>query len=219
MDIFKNKKFVSEKLEHFGFVNQDGRFIYSTEIVDGLFCLNIQIYENKVIKTELVEKETNEVYYLHLTDAEGTFLGKVREEYFAILNSVVEKCCENNIFKEDYTNALIEYIRKKYGDKLEYLWEKSPDCAISRRKDNKKWYLVILTVGKDKFGFETTEKVEVLNIRADKESVPYLMDHSNIYPAYHMNKKNWISVILDGTVPLDEIFSFVDESYVIAGKR
>ncbi len=40
-----------------------------------------------------------------------------------------------------------------------------------------------------------------------------LLQQEGYYSAYHMNKKNWITVILDGTVPLKEIYSVIDFSF------
>lgn len=40
----------------------------------------------------------------------------------------------------------------KLREELEFLWPKSPDNAIFRRPDNKKWYAVLLTVQKEKLG-------------------------------------------------------------------
>jgi predicted DNA-binding protein (MmcQ/YjbR family) len=44
--------------------------------------------------------------------------------------------------------------------------------------------------------------------------------YSSVTPGYHMNKKHWNTIILDGTVPDKEVFSWIDHSYdLIAGKH
>ena len=83
------------------------------------------------------------------------------------------------------------------------------------RKDNKKWYLAILSVNGTKLGLKD-EIVEVLDIRAPKEEVPQLLKLKHIYPAYHMNKKNWITILLDPSCPIEEIYTRIDVSYNLA---
>ena len=43
---------------------------------------------------------------------------------------------------------------------------------------------------------------------------------SSVTPGYHMNKKHWNTVMLDGSVPEKEVFSWIDHSYnLIVGKK
>jgi predicted DNA-binding protein (MmcQ/YjbR family) len=46
-----------------------------------------------------------------------------------------------------------------------------------------------------------------------------LLKSPGYLPGYHMNKKHWFSVILDGSVSNDELFSRIDESYTLAKKK
>ncbi len=218
-DFFVNKKFNFEKIKKFGFKKNKNEYIYSADILNGEFVLNIKINIKGELCSKLYEKESGELYTLHLTDAEGNFVGEIRKEYFKILENISENCCENAIFKSEYTYKVINYLKEKYGDEPEYLWEKFPDNAVARRKDNSKWYLAILTVRRDKLGFETTEKAEVLDIRALPEEVPNLIKQDNIFSGYHMNKKTWISIILDGSMSFNNICKFIDNSYELAGLK
>lgn len=42
------------------------------------------------------------------------------------------------------------------------------------------------------------------------------IDNARFFPGCHMNKKHWYTIILDGTVSMDEICRRVDESYLLA---
>lgn len=48
------------------------------------------------------------------------------------------------------------------------------------------------------------------------KELPGLLKKPGYLPAYHMNKKSWVTVILDGTVPLSEIKKLLDKSYTLA---
>lgn len=219
MNYFLNKKLNSDKLINYGFKQLNGKYIYSAMILNEEFRLEIEISEPANVITKLTEIDSNELYTLHLTSAQGAFVGTVRESYNKILEDIADKCFDASIFKFDYTYKIIDYINKKYNDEIEYLWQKFPDNGIARRKDNRKWYLVLLTVKKDKLGIDGEDKIEIINLRINKEELPELLKQNNIYPAYHMNKKNWISVILDGSMDLKELYEKIDKSYILALKK
>lgn len=217
-NLFKNRKLNEKKAINAGFIKNGKVYTKNYKICNNSFNLNINIEYPNHIKTILSEIDTQDIYTLHLTNAEGTFVGKVREEYIEIMRKIADEILEFDIFKCDYTHKVIEYIRQKYGDELEYLWDKFPENAVARRKDNKKWYLAILTVSKDKLGFETKENAEIIDLRAEKNEVPNLVKQNNIFTGYHMNKKSWISIILDGSMNINEIYKMIDKSYILAGK-
>jgi len=215
---FKDKKYNKNKLLNFGFKYKTGIYSYSTSILDNQFNLIITINKSGKVTTKLIDNLSNELYTLHLMEgAAGTFVGQVREEYDRVINSVLENCFDMNVFKSETTHRIIDYCESKYSTPPEYLWEKFPNNAIFRRKDNKKWYAAILTVKKDKLGFNTIEEVEVIDIRCD--NVENTVDNKIFFPGYHMNKKHWITILLDGTVDINIIQNMVDKSFELAKKK
>ena len=214
-----NKKANIQKLKQFGFRKNKDKYIYSTDIMEGDFTLNIEIINENKIKTELIEKAFNEPYTLHLVEgAEGTFVGQIREEYEKILKEIKEKCFEMNVFEWEYSYKILKYAKEKYDSDAEYLWPKFPRNAVCRRKDNEKWYFAILSVQGSKIGLKTDNIVELIDLRATVDDVPKLINKSNFYPAYHMNKKHWFTIVLDGSVSIEEIYKYIDTSYTLAKK-
>lgn len=123
------------------------------------------------------------------------------------------------MFKSLYGKKIIKYIKDKYNDELEYLWAKIPDCAIFRRKDNKKWYGLMLNVQRNKIGLNGSEKVDILVMQIQQEVIENTINNINYFPAYHMNKKNWFTICLDCSFLIKEIENYVDNSYDIAAER
>ena len=216
-DIFQRKKVNIEKLELFGFVHQDD-WIYKCEIMDGEFILTVRIDKNGNVDTNLLEVGTNEPYVLYKTNASGTFIGDVRNAIEAVLIEIGESCLEVASFKTSQAQMLIEYVRNTYGDELEFLWQKFPDYAVWRRKDNKKWYAVILTIPKNKLGLKSNELVEIIDLRIEPDKMKEILQNEHYYPGWHMNKKSWYTIILDDGIPDDEICRRLDESYHLAKK-
>ena len=217
-DIFRNKKPNYKKLVDYGFKKKNNIYSYENEIYNGQFLLKVEV-EGKDVTTKLTDSATGDLYTLHLIEgAEGTFVGKIREEYEKMLYDISVKCFETDIFEFKQTLQIIDYVRKKYETEPEYLWEKFPRNAVCRRKDNKKWYFAILSVKGSILGLETNNIIEVIDLRVNKENIADILKSDNIYPAYHMNKKNWVTIILDGSMNIENLCKYIDESYILAKK-
>lgn len=113
---------------------------------------------------------------------------------------------------------MADYIKNKYGDKLEFLWPKFPSNAIWRRKDNKKWYCLIISLPKNKLKLKGDEIAVIIDVRINDEDLK-MIDNISIFEAYHMNKKHWITLLLDSNLSDKTIFELIDKSYVLAKKK
>lgn len=219
LDIFKNKKPDFNKLQAYGFDINDTQYTYHTTILDGQFEMYVYVFDDGNVDTKIIDRETNDEYVLHRTKAAaGSFIGLIRDAHTQVLQTIADTCFDADIFKSKCAHELIRYVRQAYGDDLEFLWKKFPDNAIWRRKDTKKWYAVLLTVSKRKLGINSDEIIEIIDLRIKPEELEKLVDNKKYYPGYHMNKKHWYTIILDNSVPAEEICARLDESYSLAVK-
>lgn len=112
------------------------------------------------------------------------------------------------------------YIKRKYKCGSEHLWARSPDDGIFRRGDNEKWFAGIFHVRIRKIvGGDNDARVEILNLRCPPEVVDFIVDKKMVFPGWHMNKRHWITLILDGRMQISDIYALVDNSYVLALKK
>ena len=57
------------------------------------------------------------------------------------------------------------------------------------------------------------------NVKCDPEKAILLREEfSSVIPAFHMNKKHWNTLVLDGQVPVKQIREMIDESYALVVK-
>ena len=215
-NFIKDKKIDFKKLEEFGFKLIDNSYYYQTLLLKNQFKMSVKINLDNSIFTEIIDTETNEPYILYLIEKRSGYSEKVYKEYSDILEKIKKKCFEDEIFKANYTKEVINYIKNKYRDELEFLWEKSPKNAVVRRKSTKKWYAAILTISKRKLNLNSDEIIEIINLHNSPEEIEKLIDNKKYFPAYHMNKKHWCTICLDGTVELKEIYKLIDVSYELA---
>ena len=218
--MWKNPKIVEykrpcfEKLEEYGFIKENQHYIFSADIMDNTFCLTVYVSESGVTELQVIDKATEEEYTLvYVATSTGSFVGSVRTECENVLTDIVEKCYESDIFKSEYAKLIIQYIRDKYGAEAEYLWEKFPNNAIFREKTTKKWYAALLTVEKRKLGIKKIGTIEIIDLKEAPEIIADLVDGIRYLAGYHMNKKHWYTILLDGTVPIEEIYKRIDNSF------
>lgn len=215
----KFKRLTPERLEPYGFKRDGEGYIYITDILDGAFRMDIRIAPSGALETHLFDTNSGEEYVLHLVSSSvGEFVGSVREAYETVIDDIAEKCYETEIFKNKQTHEILDYAREKYGSEPEYLWKKFPDNAVLRRGDNQKWYAAILTVAKSKLGIKSDETAEIIDLRIQPEKMEKLIDNEKYFPGWHMNKKHWYTICLEGAVPTEEIFERIDASYELAVK-
>ncbi|MBD5113071.1 MAG: hypothetical protein HDT42_11175 [Ruminococcaceae bacterium] len=213
--IFKNRKADFSKLSEYGFVKRGKSYKYARTLSESGFEMTVTITESGKISAKVTEPEVGE-YTLHLTDSAGSFVGQVRAEYEQTLNEIADRCFVPDVFKSEMTKQLIEYVREKYGCELEFLWEKFSDNAVWRRADTGKWFAAVLTVSLRKLGLKSDEVAEIIDLRLPPEQMESLVDGKCYFGGWHMNKKHWYTMILDGSIPFDELCERIDESWILA---
>lgn len=215
--IFKNRKVIFSKLAGYGFKKSGASYKFTRTLSPSGFELTVTINKSGKVSAVVTDPDTGE-YTLHLTDSAGSFVGEIREEYERTLSEIAEACFERDVFKSEQTKRLIEYVRERYGRELEFLWEKYDDAAIWRRGDTGKWFAVIMKIPRSKLGLSSDEMVEIIDLRLPPEEMPSLVDGKRYFGGWHMNKKHWYTIILDGSVPFEELCERIDVSYSLAIK-
>lgn len=119
------------------------------------------------------------------------------------------------IFQSAVTQKVVQFIKEKYDGELEFLWLKTPQNAVVRHKDSRKWYAAILNIPKQKLGLEGLGNIDIIDLKCDRGLAYSLGDGKNYFPAYHMNKEHWIAIVLDEAVVLEEVYTLIDASYHI----
>jgi len=115
---------------------------------------------------------------------------------------------------------IMQHALDTYGTETEYLWADTPDCAVFRHPASRKWYAIIMQVLPNRLGLAGEAPVDVMNVKCSALMIGSLLSEPGFFPAYHMNKDHWISILLDGSVPDDQILSLLELSYdSVAPKR
>jgi len=108
---------------------------------------------------------------------------------------------------------LFSYAELTYGTKPEYLWASTPDAAVLRHSENKKWYAIVMNIPADRLGLDGKDMVDVVNIKCGAVMTGSLLMCEGIFPAYHMNKERWVSVLLGDSADSEQVKALLQMSY------
>ena len=115
---------------------------------------------------------------------------------------------------------IMRYMQDTYGTEAEYLWADSPDSAVFRHPASRKWYAIIMGVLPERLGLSGEQTLDVMNVKCSTIMIGSLLSTKGFLPAYHMNKNHWISIVLDNSIPDDQITPLLELSYnSVAPKR
>ena len=117
-------------------------------------------------------------------------------------------------YQNPQTLRLLDFVKVNYGTDPEFLWAKFPNTSVLRNLGNRKWYGVVNSVSASKIGIDSDKIIEIVNIRFNKGEAPEIAGNvSGIFLAWHMNKRNWITIVLDGTLSDEQLFGLVAQSF------
>lgn len=209
----KNRTINYIDLLKYGFIKENEIYLYKTKIYDKQFEMCVTVENNKMASKLFDLLNGDEYILVDIQDTTGEFVGKVREEYENELKNIIERCTIPNVFKSKQAKEVIKYVKDKYNDDLEYLWKKFPENAVWRNKKNKKWYGALLIISERKLELESDKIIDIIDLRYSKDKIKEFIDDKKIFAGYHMNKDNWITIKLDGSVKTEKIFELIDKSY------
>lgn len=173
--------------------------------------------KNQKLTAQVYETSTNEKYILFdVPSAHGAFVGKLREEVQALIEKIRATCFTSTNLYPDYINFLNTQLNAP-GDTP---WSDDGDTTSTVfRCPNQKWFALVMKIKFKNLGFASEEPVWAVNLKADPQKIPQLIDQNSIFPAYHMNKKYWITILLTAVTDFEKLCDLTRQSYTLVEKK
>lgn len=105
------------------------------------------------------------------------------------------------------------HIFETYNVEADYPWMAYPNYGVFRHTVNKKWFVVAMTIPKNKLDSRSDGMIDIVNLKCDPILVGSLRLEQGFYPAYHMSKTNWVTVALDDTIDAEKVKWLLDMSF------
>ncbi len=213
-EVFKKSDIDISKLTKYGFKKKTNTYLYEKLFKDGEFKAVITINNKGEIQGKVFDIENNEEYLpLRIKHNESAYAGIVKASYIEVLEDIKEKCSAPKYFVFPQSNRIANLIIKKYKCNIDYPWAECNSHGVFRNLDNNKWFALLMNIDKSKIDKTKKGEIEVVNLKLDENEIKNLIKQEGFYPAYHMNKKSWITVILDDTLPDETIMNYIDKSH------
>ena len=179
----------------------------------GLYA--VFVIAGKSFEVNVFDADTDEEYLpFNVLDNITGFVTGIREQVDNLVQEIKEKCLLNSNMKL----RLMEYCERKFGTEPEAPWEDSPDAYTFKTAKRNKWYALFMTIPYKSLGLVAKGTLDVVNIKLPPEKVLDLIDRVHFYPAYHMNKKHWITIVLNKEVDEPLVQQLLEESYGLVEK-
>ena len=179
----------------------------------GLYA--VFVIAGKSFEVNVFDADTDEEYLpFNVLDNITGFVTGIREQVEDLVQEIKEKCLLNSNMKL----RLMEYCERKFGTEPEAPWEDSPDAYTFKTAKRNKWYALFMTIPYKSLGLAAKGTLDVVNIKLPPEKVLDLIDRVHFYPAYHMNKKHWITIVLNKEVDEPLVQQLLEESYGLVEK-
>ncbi len=215
--IFRSAKIKKDSLEAAGFTTTDG-IVYTkdTAVSNGAFNANITLsLSEQTLTVHLFDSATGERYALFdMPKAHGSFIASLREEVQQLIDDIKSKCFETSNLKDDY----IAWIKTQFGAEPDYPWPDDAPYSFVFRCPNEKWFALVMRIKYRQLGLTGDEDVWVVNMKASQDEILNLIDKKSIFPAWHMNKKHWITVLLTAATDFEKLCELTQKSYELVNK-
>lgn len=198
----------------YGFSRNESGFVLKKELPDaGLYA--VFAIAGKRFEVNVFDSYTDEEYLpFNVADNITGFVTGIREQVEALVQEIKEKC----LLKANTKLRLMEYCTGQFGTKSEAPWEDAPEFFTFKTARRNKWYAIFMTIPYKSLGLTARGTLDIVNIKLPPEKVQALIDRVHFYPAYHMNKKHWITIILDKEVDVPLVQQLLEESYCLVEK-
>ena len=212
-EIFDKNIFNSKLAIAYGFSKVGDYYILQSDIDVENFNVIVKKGTDS-FEVNVIELPFNEEYILfNVLDSKGKFVSKIRTKVNELIEDIVKSCFTSL----DYRKLLLDYVKEKYGTIPEEPWEDNNHATI-KTTNSKKWYGIFMSVSYKTLGLDKSGKIDVLNVKLNPELIESLIDKKHFFPAYHMNKKYWITILLDSDMDLNLVKSLIDESFNLVEK-
>ena len=212
-EIFDKNIFNSKLAITYGFSKVGDYYILQSDIDVENFNVIVKIGKDS-FEVNVIELPFSEEYILfNVLDSKGKFVSKIRKKVNELIEDIVKSCFTSL----DYRKILLDYVREKYGTIPEEPWEDNNHTTI-KTSNSKKWYGIFMYLPYKTLGLDKSGKIDVLNVKLNPELIESLIDKKHFFPAYHMNKKYWITILLDSDTDVNLVKSLIDESFKLVEK-
>ena len=215
--IFRSAKIKIDSLKTAGFSkSDDSSYFLRLPVSNGDFYADFALSPaSQSLVVQLFDSSTGEKYPLFdMPRSQGAFVASLREEVQKLVDKLKSSCFEVHDLKDEY----VAWIKSRFSAFPDFPWPDTPDYCVFRCP-NEKWFALVMKLKYRQLGLTGEEEVWVVNMKAPDDKIPSLIDKASVFPAWHMNKKHWITVLLTAATDFENLCQLTEISYELVNKK
>lgn len=210
--ILATSNFRGKALVDFGFSESDGKFVLERKVSGDSMIARISV-SGAEVAVQCFDINTGERYaLLDVPRSRGAFTANLRQEISDIMEEIRKNCFSGGDISGEYRKA----VEAEFGVRGDFPWENGKfdgrDYEVFR-KPSGKWFALIMEIGFKKLRIQSDEKIRVVNLKAESDEIGRIVDGMTVFPAYHMSKRHWITVVLSERTGLSRALELTRRSY------
>ena len=203
-----------QKAPAYGFVQEGEKLILRKALPETEFYAVVTL-AGKTLEVNVFDSDTDEEYLpFNVADNISGYVMSVREKAELLLEDIKAQC----LMKSNVKLLLMDYCSQRFGTVPEAPWPETPENFTFKTVRKNKWYALFMTIPYKSLGIEKAGKIDALNIKLPPAKILQLVDRQHFYPAYHMNKKHWLTVLLQKDLDILQVQELLAESYQLVEK-
>ncbi|WLP85361.1 MmcQ/YjbR family DNA-binding protein [Mycoplasma seminis] len=165
------------------------------------------LYQNDDLDVHIIDKFDNEAYQpFEVISSTGDFVDKIRNKAAFLLNELVTQCFDEYNFFPILKKRILKKFDVYYDEPFKQTKTHQYYAFKSYAGDQIAALICHIPANKLDPSFTSDQPIWIINLRFNVRKAQQLKKYfSNIYPAYHMNKKYWVSVLITKDTDLELI--------------
>ena len=211
--LIKNKSIDMGAAMQTGFVkdaNDSNAVIYSHNLMNGLVVI-IRLTPNS-LDVDVFDSIFKEKYAPFYGGHGGA---AIKSEVREIVEQALSKCAQTVNLKMQ----IMQWLTSTYGTVPETPWEDYPSYYTFKTEHTGKWYALFMDVPAKALSLSGDQMLNVVNVKANPDTVKSAVDKVHVFPAYHMNKKHWLTVLLNATTDVGYLQNLLQNSYALSDAK
>lgn len=191
----------------YGFIKQSSGYVYIQPLHQEEYHCQIQVFDYE-IAVDVYDTYDNEHFLpFYVKHSQSAYVAEMKAEIDQLITEILSVC----FVKCDIKQQLISFAQDMYHTIPVYPWDNLSHCVLKTAEQ--KWYAIFMNIPYKTLGINKQGIIDIVNVKAIPKLVEQLIDHHCYFPAYHMNKKYWLTVVLDRETDFEKAKELLEQSY------
>ncbi len=195
------------ELLKYGFIKQSKSYVYTQPLHQEEYQCQIQVFDHEITVDVYDTYDHEQFLPFYVKHSQSAYVAEMKAEIDQLITDILSVC----FVKCDIKQQLISFAQDMYHTIPVYPWENLSHCVLKTAEQ--KWYAIFMNIPYKTLGVNKQGNIDIVNVKASPKLIEQLIDYDRYFPAYHMNKKYWLTIVLDKETDFEKTTKLLKQSY------